>query len=74
MSVYRESDRHPIIVVALAGDLVGLDRDSGAIRWRTQRGSRMTGEAVLAIAGQQVFTVGMDSTLYCHAYLDGALQ
>ena len=71
--MYREaaSDDRSIIIVALGGAVVGLDRRSGRERWRNELSGGGIGVVDVAITHGRVFVTASSSVLVCLDYANG---
>ncbi len=69
----ESSKQRDILVAALDGIVVGVDRDSGAIVWRNDLRGAGYAEVALAIRSGRVFLSAGGSTLYCLDYAGGEM-
>lgn len=72
---YRASAEAPkpdrsVLVIGLNGNVFGLARDTGEIRWRYDGGG--TGEVFIAVGYGVVVVSSNDATIACLDYLTGA--
>lgn len=72
---YRNETDESIVVVGMGGRLLGLDRDTGAIRWENGLEGGGHGKVFIAIValpkGQHVLAASKGRRLFCVRYDDG---
>ncbi len=67
---YRTLEERSILVVGQSGTLIGLDRESGKVRWEYQL-ERFSVDMVTVIAGDLVLASGNEARLFCVRYSTG---
>ncbi len=66
-----ESETSPILVVAIDGRVVGLDRETGVELWGNTLPGGSGGEVYLVVDSTRVFASALGSRLFCLDYLTG---
>jgi outer membrane protein assembly factor BamB len=72
-AVAPEPDRS-ILVVALSGRLIGIDRETGDVRWENEMVGGGRGEVFIAIGYGVVIASAYGAKIFCVDYLTGATR
>jgi outer membrane protein assembly factor BamB len=69
--VYRELEDRSILLVGINGRVIGLDRETGAVRWDNGLEGGGIGKVFLHIIGDRVLASAHGGGLFCLRYATG---